>query len=219
LLFVPAYQLLAPTRQRRLLVRDDTELVIEGFPRSANSFSVAAFGLSQDRRVQIAHHLHAEAQVMEGVRRGLPTCVLIRDPDEAVRSLLVRTPQVGAAFALRRYVDYYSRLLAWRQGFLVAPFQRVTGDFASLVVALNRRFGRRYQVPVCDDAFMQKVFARIRETNRRLWAGKATHIGIPSREREQALAGISLKGHQKALDQARRIHDDYLRQAETDGVS
>lgn len=50
-------QRLRPQR-RDLVVARDTEIVIEGYPRSANTFAVAAFLLAQGRPVKIAHHLH-----------------------------------------------------------------------------------------------------------------------------------------------------------------
>src|SRR5262245_45373054 len=41
----------------------DTELVIDGYMRSANTFAVYAFQMAQRRPVRLAHHLHAPAQV------------------------------------------------------------------------------------------------------------------------------------------------------------
>ncbi|HYT30505.1 MAG TPA: hypothetical protein VEN82_06985, partial [Actinomycetota bacterium] len=46
----------ARLRGHGVLVRPETDVLIEGYPRSANSFSVAAFGLAQPREVEIAHH-------------------------------------------------------------------------------------------------------------------------------------------------------------------
>src|SRR5687768_15078094 len=77
------------------IVEAGTELVIEAFPRSGNTFAVVAFQLAQARPVKIAHHLHAAAQVTRGVRLRKPTLVLIRDPLKAVSSHLVREPSVA----------------------------------------------------------------------------------------------------------------------------
>ena len=41
-------------------VTSDTEIVIEGFPRSGNSFEVAAFRLAQPGEPRIAHQLFAD---------------------------------------------------------------------------------------------------------------------------------------------------------------
>src|SRR2546422_7828125 len=53
-------------------VGDRTEMMIEGYPRSGNTFAVAAFRLAQQRPVIVAHHLHSPAQVLEAVRRRIP---------------------------------------------------------------------------------------------------------------------------------------------------
>ena len=63
-----------------------TELVIDGFTRSATTFAVYAFQLAQDRPIRLAHHLHAPAQLIEAARRGIPTMALIREPQGAILS-------------------------------------------------------------------------------------------------------------------------------------
>src|SRR5918999_5771267 len=68
----------------------DTEIVIEGFPRSANSFAVAAFARAQGRKPKIAHHVHAPAQVIAAARAGIPAIVLIRNPEEAVLEYVIK---------------------------------------------------------------------------------------------------------------------------------
>jgi len=63
---------------RHLLVTEDTEIVIEVYPSSANTFAVAAFLLVQGRSVRIERHLLVPAQVIQTVRWGIPTIILIR---------------------------------------------------------------------------------------------------------------------------------------------
>ena len=62
------------------VVTPDTQLVMEGFPRSANSFARVAFNRAQSERVRIAHGLHVPAQVIRAARWRIPTLVLIRKP-------------------------------------------------------------------------------------------------------------------------------------------
>lgn len=95
-------------RRRHLVVARDTEIVIEGYPRSANTFAVAAFMLAQERPVKMAHHLHAPAQVIRAVKWGIPTLLLIRQPEDAVLSLLIREPGISAERALRDYIRFYN---------------------------------------------------------------------------------------------------------------
>jgi len=46
------------------LVTDATDLCVEGFPRSANSFAVGAFEHAQPEPLSIAHHNHVPAPVL-----------------------------------------------------------------------------------------------------------------------------------------------------------
>src|SRR5262249_54303726 len=67
-------------------------LCIDGFPRSATTFAVAAFQLAQPRPVQVAHHSHAPAQLITAARWHTPTLVTIRAPEESVLSTAVYFP-------------------------------------------------------------------------------------------------------------------------------
>ncbi len=68
------------------ITNQSTELVIEGFPRSANSFSVTAFRRLQQKKVNIAHHHHVPAQIIKAINLQIPILVLIRSPKDAVIS-------------------------------------------------------------------------------------------------------------------------------------
>lgn len=61
LLFNPVF---GAINDRARLARPDTGLVIEGFPRSANSFSVIAFLNSGASDMTLAHHVHSPPQII-----------------------------------------------------------------------------------------------------------------------------------------------------------
>ncbi|HEX7247504.1 MAG TPA: hypothetical protein VF351_05320, partial [Actinomycetota bacterium] len=67
-------------RQPQSTIGPDTQVVIDGFTRSASTFAVIAFQLAQDDHVRLAHHLHAPAQLLAATRAGLPTLMPIRPP-------------------------------------------------------------------------------------------------------------------------------------------
>ncbi len=154
-----------PSR-KNLLVSKDTEVVIEGYPRSANTYAVAAFLLAQGRPVKIAHHLHVPAQVIRGVQWGIPTIVLIREPEEAVLSLLVREPKIGAMRALKDYINFYRSIASYRAGFVVAPFEEVVSDFGQVIVRINKRFGTSFVPFSHTEENVRKVFALIEEMDK-----------------------------------------------------
>lgn len=125
------------------VVGPGTEIVIEGYPRSANSFAVAAFRQAQGRPVNIAHHRHAAAQVLGGIRMGVPVLVLIRKPEEAVPSLAARH-RFGVGGALAYYTRFYGPLLRHRDRVEWARFEEVTTDFGAVVQRINARYGTSF---------------------------------------------------------------------------
>ncbi len=122
-----------------------TEVVIEGFPRSANSFAVAAFARAQGRKPNIAHHVHAPAQVIAAARAGVPAIVLIRNPEDAVLEYVIKKPAIAMSQALRGYARFYEPLLRYRWAFVPGVFDEVTKDFGSVIHRLNERFGTSFR--------------------------------------------------------------------------
>ena len=65
---------------RDLSVDRRTQIVIEGFPRSGNTFAVVAFQQAQRESVRVAHHLHMPAQVIRAAHLGIPILLLVGSP-------------------------------------------------------------------------------------------------------------------------------------------
>jgi hypothetical protein len=117
-----------------------TELCIEGFLRSGNTFAVIAFQCAQPRVVSIAHHVHAAGAVIAAARMGTPTLVLIRPPEESVLSYVIRWPSLTIGQALRGYGRFYGPLVGYRDRFVVGRFEEVTSDLGAVVRRVNERF-------------------------------------------------------------------------------
>jgi hypothetical protein len=136
-----SYLLLARRRKGRAVVGPDTEIVIEGFPRTGNTFAVFAFQSAQPRPVRVAHHLHAPAQVSAAAARGLPVLLLIRPPEDAIVSSVLWWPHVTPGDVLAAYTRFYERLLPVRDACVIGRFDDVTGDMGVVIDRVNRRFG------------------------------------------------------------------------------
>jgi hypothetical protein len=145
------------------VISADTELVIDGYTRSASTFAVCAFQLAQKRPVRVAHHLHAPAHIIAAVKRGVPALVLIRDPEGAILSQLVREPYIHLRDALMAYARFYSCLLPYRSRYVVGEFEEVRRDFGAVIRQLNRHFGTSFAEFVPSDANMRECFDLIRE--------------------------------------------------------
>ncbi|HBW20992.1 MAG: hypothetical protein ACLPN6_07920 [Streptosporangiaceae bacterium] len=121
-----------------------TELVIEGYFCSANTFAVYAFQLSQARPVRLAHHLHAPAQLITAARRGIPALLLIREPEDAILSELTYDPAAAMRSALVAYSRFYTCLLPLLDSLVVAEFEQVIHDFGTVIRRLNAHFGTSF---------------------------------------------------------------------------
>jgi hypothetical protein len=140
-----------------MVVTRDTDLVIDGYTRSASTYAVYAFQLAQDRPVRLAHHLHAPAQIVAAVRWGIPTILVVREPKGAVLSQAVREPGVTVRDALISWRRFYQIALRYRSGLVVAEFERLVSDFPSLVRETNARFETSFTVPPATSSYRQLV--------------------------------------------------------------
>jgi hypothetical protein len=126
------------------VLTSDTEVVIEGYPRSGNSFAVAAFEQAQQRATRIAHHTHTPAHVIAAIRAGIPAVVLIRDPEDACVEFAMMKQFLSLHQALRGYVRFYKPLHLYKDEFVVGAFREVTTDFGTVMKRVNARFGTNF---------------------------------------------------------------------------
>ena len=152
---------------RTRIVRPDTGLVIEGFPRSANSFSVFAFLNSGAGDMALAHHVHSPSQIILAAKYGIPAILLVRTPEDAVIAGVAKIATHTAPDLLRAYAVYYESLLPLREHYVIAPFETVTSDIGRIVSAVNRRFETSF-APVTPDRHAQPA--------RRFWRRKNSTV-------------------------------------------
>ena len=166
-------------RLSNLIVRPDSELVIEGFPRSANTFAVLAFEKAQPGPVRIAHHLHAIAQITLGIEFHIPVLVLIREPVGAVVSLIGRDWRISPAHALTEYIHFYKRVQANIDKVVLADFKSITGDYAKIIEAVNVRFGASFLPYINTPANDKTVFEAIDRLNLENEGGEIYQLARP----------------------------------------
>lgn len=143
------------------LVCRETSLVLEGFPRSGNTFATAAFQLSQPAPLRLAHHTHSAAQVLRGVRVGKPVLAVVRPPEDAVASWLIREPHLTIPLAMKAYAAFYQRAVRVADGVVFAKFETVTSDFGRVGRALNDRFDASFGVFDHTEENVERCFANI----------------------------------------------------------
>jgi len=167
---------------RDWVVSRGTEIVIEGFPRSANSFARSAFRSCQPN-VRYATHVHSSAQIVQACRWGIPTLVLLRDPQGAVCGDLAFQCELAGSdpdqvtaqslnASLYRYIKFYRPLVSLKPHFVVGHFPEVIADYGAVIRRINEKFGTAF------------VVFEHTEENAADIKSRATHIG-PNTNRER----------------------------------
>ena len=169
------------------VVRPGSELVIDGFQRSANTFAVVAFELAQPRPVVVAHHVHAAAQIHEAVKLHLPTILLIRTPEACTLSNLIRKPHLTPKLILTSWIRFYESLLPIRDRVVLGGFEAVTAEYGTVIRQVNRAFGTDFQEFEHTEANVARCFELIDRGNReRNGSVLESTVARPSRGRERA---------------------------------
>ena len=206
-----------PALCRRLIksgeqVSEETEIVIEGFPRTGNTFAVIAFQSAQPGTVSIAHHVHAPGPVLDAVRMRKPAIVLIREPEETVLSFVIRLRGLTLGQGLRSYSRFYSPLLPLRARFVTARFDDLVGDFGGVIRRVNEMFGTAFEEFQHTDANIARVQSEVDLWDRntfgegpRLEEGRARPSAVRTRMKDELRAAYlsrklsSLRARAEAL--------------------
>lgn len=205
--FFPFYKIFGPKKNRVLLFDDNTKLVIEGFPRSANTFAVVAFEQAQSSTVKLAHHLHIEAQLMQAAAHDIPAVALLRNPEDSFRSLLVRHPETPVSWIIQRYIHFYTAVKNLGPKCLIVSYEDITNDMGAIVETINRRFDKNFDVPVHSDVMVSQVFQQIESYNKRVNQGKESHVARPSEERKRLAKDIDFTGHEEDIQKAIELYE------------
>lgn len=163
------FDLLSKFRRSEVYLTPETEVLIEGYPRSGNSFAEAAFVFAQrPREVVMAHHAHAAGHVLSALAARIPAVVLFRDPVDAAASFIEETEGgISAGVALKEYVQFHSPLLARQTEILFVSFEDVTSDFPGLIRRLNGKFDTDFSTYEQTDENVAKIRALVDEISLR----------------------------------------------------
>lgn len=192
-------------------VTRETRIVIDGFPRSGNTYSRAAFQVANGPDVPISTHGHSHRFAQLGVKHGIPVITLIREPRAPLASILAFTREVSPHVLVRSYCRYYEAILPIIDDVVIAPFPAVIGDFGLIIDQVNAKWGTsfaRYEKTEANE----KAATAIVEAETRAVIGPQHFEAVVPRpsaqrsSREEALAGLSARDLAE-LDRATALYD------------
>lgn len=184
-----------------------TELFIDGYPRSANTFTRH---LTRNiwPEMEVVHHFHVAAPLKIALQKQLPIFVLLREPAGAISSyylkhFTLRNQQLSKEIdeqileaQIVDYVNYYRYVLSVRDQIEIIAFEEITGTPAKTMQRINEAIppGRRLKVEE-----LEKEVERVRQ----LPFGAKSRLGasLPTKEKEE---------RKKPLQEAIRKHPRYM---------
>jgi hypothetical protein len=183
-LLISVISLVRP-RQQEALVSNKTDLVIEGFARSANTYVLSYVELAVDNGLLIASHLHESYQVRFAEKYGLPCIVLFREPKDAVVSAVLRTRRVSIASLLRNYIRFYEDVLRVRRRAVLVPFDVAVSNGNRVIEQINVTYN--LELPLLADERRSEVMLEVERKDRKAFEGERLNpvrVAQPTKEKE-----------------------------------
>lgn len=213
------YAILDPAA-RALRVTRRTDLVIDGCPRSGNTYAVAAFQHVNDpAHVALSHHFHSVRQIQRAVRIGVPAIVLIRNPRDVLGSLVQFSSAHQPSGVLTGYANYYGRVLPLVDRVVVADFEEVIADFGAVIERCNARFGTSFR-PYARTPDGERAVTREIERIAAVHSPESfeAKVSRPSAERKDAdlIVARLTPSDQALLTRARALYDEILSRSRAD---
>lgn len=194
---------------KRKAIRKDTELVIDGFPGSANTFAFKSFNRSQTRPVKLGHHTHAPAQIIKAIKLGIPVWLVIREPAGAVVSLSGRWPHISMTQALQTYIGFYTKLKPYASDYVISTFEQHTQHIDRVVQTVNAKFGTQFDgVDLAKAQAEYKAFTTKRDKNK---PEEAARLKVLKQEKIKELA---TERNSKLLAEANALYKTFAELAQ-----
>lgn len=131
-------------------VTDKSDLVLEGYPRSGNTFCVAALFCSTNESISIARHRHEIGQLQQALKLKIPVNVIIRDPENSISSFVLRE-NVSPSYALQYYISYYRFLLNHASDLFIFDFLTYLNNVETYTRFIIRKSNYQGDILAFDD--------------------------------------------------------------------
>tara|TARA_B100002052_G_scaffold297744_1_gene329228 strand:+ start:396 stop:1100 length:705 start_codon:yes stop_codon:yes gene_type:complete len=166
------------------IVRKNTDLVIEGFPRSANTFCKAAF-LMIDSHLSIASHIHLPINIKLGLKNKIPIIILIRKPIDAITSHIIRSSS-NVSNAINSYKRFHINISYNDSRVLFVKFETIVKNFPIVITKYNELFDTNYNIDIDIKDFNKKVFKFVKTMDKIDNSSNMTNhktVAIPNQKR------------------------------------
>jgi len=188
-----------------------TDIVIDGFPRCANTYATYAFDLAQSSKLNIAHHIHKKSQFLIAHRHGIPGILLIRNPVDCITSLLIGWPKFDPEILFKSYYTFYNSIKTLNS-FVVGDFDSVLSNYGAIILLVNTKFNRDFDLYIKNDKNEAKVKEIIHSQDQLIGAKDyQQRVSYPTTERQKSNSEIkNILLQKKYNDLGQKCNEVYL---------
>jgi hypothetical protein len=157
-------------------------------------------------------------QIVRATQLGVPCAVLIRDPLDAIASLLIMSERTLPSWmAIRGYASFYRRVGGLRRRVVLVSFPDVISDPFIVAKRLNQRFDTDFQVPSADGEAKKRALESLRRANLQ-GERRESALTMPARGKEEQKPRVlaQLRAEPRLAD-LRSLHDSLVAQHAHDG--
>lgn len=204
-------------------VTNTHHIVIEGYPRSGNTFAVRAMQMANDNSLRIASHLHVPAQLKRGIAWGLPCVLLIRNPVDAIASNKLFSPHVSLQQLTLEYLEFYRQLLPHKKHLIVGQFEDVTADINKTIELINAKYSTRFGSFDNSEKNRNLCFEKIEAHMKSRGIFAENKVGRPSSSRTESKTNVceELRGprYSDLLSQCEKLYEAFIHVSDTAAIS
>ena len=195
-------------------VQTGSQFLLDGYPRSANT--LAYFRIqTENPEVQFAHHTHKPSQLRKAVRLEIPSVVLVRNPLDAVKSVVRVNPRAYEVNeCLKDYIRFYKTALRLQSNYIqIVKFETVIAQEGGAFSRLVQSFLGIKSVASVDEA-NQLLGPHLEEVGYDNYVGRSDEISGGNKDiGEESHLKVNFNPKPKLLAEAERLYEKALRNA------
>lgn len=152
-------------RAHSFKIPKDTDILIDGFQRSGNTFFYSLVRHA-NRDASILVHRHSSIYCIKALSKGVPTAVCIRQPLDTISSLLAWDPKLSVGIAIKMYIRYYNNLIPSKKKMLIVPFESMITDPDYFISKINEQFDIHLRPTEFNEQALAQFLERKKEKSR-----------------------------------------------------
>jgi hypothetical protein len=156
---------------KKKVANNDKRLVVDGFPRSGNTFLADAIVVSQGQDFKFAHHSHLPENLLLGIELGIPSVVIFREPLQAIGSFMLYSEQ-NEVQATKRWIRFYQALEDSIDKLAVVSFEDIVKRPKATLSAISSAFDLDLNIPSDEAALIAKATDRIENRTARMQSSR-----------------------------------------------